>query len=61
MIPPEAQLTAGPGEVPAWADIDAAFKPVLDRQMEIYAGCAEALPQAGRAWAHLDGANAYRP
>src|SRR5262249_49342239 len=37
-IPPDAQLTARHDEIPAWADTDEALKPVLRRQMEIYAG-----------------------
>ena len=41
VIPPEAELTARPGEIPAWADMDDALKPVLARQMEIYAAFLE--------------------
>jgi arylsulfatase A-like enzyme len=41
VIPPEAELTARPEEIPAWADMDEALKPVLARQMEIYAAFLE--------------------
>lgn len=35
--PPEAELTARPAEIPAWEDMDASLRPVLARQVEIYA------------------------
>jgi arylsulfatase A-like enzyme len=41
VIPPEAELTPRPEEVPAWTDMDDALKPVLARQMEIYAAFLE--------------------
>ena len=41
VIPPEAELTVRPAEVPAWDDMDDALKPVLARQMEVYAGFLE--------------------
>jgi arylsulfatase A-like enzyme len=41
VIPPDAELTPRPEEVPAWEDMDDAFKPVLARQMEIYAAFLE--------------------
>ena len=41
VIPPDAELTARPEEIPAWADMDVALKPVLARQMEIYAAFLE--------------------
>src|SRR6478752_6018930 len=41
VIPPEAELTARPAEVPAWDDMPDELKPVLARQMEIYAGFME--------------------
>jgi arylsulfatase A-like enzyme len=41
VIPPEAQLTARPAEIPAWDDMPADLKPVLARQMEVYAGFLE--------------------
>jgi arylsulfatase A-like enzyme len=40
-IPPDAELTARPQEIPAWDDMPDALKPVLARQMEIYAGFLE--------------------
>ena len=41
VIPPEAELTARPDEIPAWDDIPDDLKPVLARQMEVYAGFME--------------------
>jgi arylsulfatase A-like enzyme len=41
VIPPEAELTARPAEIPAWDDIPDELKPVLSRQMEVYAGFLE--------------------
>jgi arylsulfatase A-like enzyme len=41
VIPPEAELTARPKEIPAWDDIPDDLKPVLARQMEVYAGFLE--------------------
>ena len=41
VIPPEAELTARPDEIPAWDDIPDDLKPVLSRQMEVYAGFLE--------------------
>ena len=41
VIPPDAELTARPDEIPAWDDIPADLKPVLARQMEVYAGFLE--------------------
>jgi arylsulfatase A-like enzyme len=41
VIPPEAELTARPAEVPAWDDMPDGLKPVLARQMEVYAGFLE--------------------
>ena len=41
VIPPEAELTARPAEIPAWDDMPDALKPVLARQMEVYAGFLE--------------------
>ncbi len=38
VIPADAQLTDRPPEIPAWEDIDDDLKPVLARQMEVYAG-----------------------
>jgi len=41
VVPPETELTARPDEIPAWADMPDELKPVLARQMEIYAGFLE--------------------
>ena len=41
VIPADAELTARPAEVPAWDDMPEDLKPVLARQMEIYAGFLE--------------------
>jgi arylsulfatase A-like enzyme len=41
VIPKTATLTPRPDEIPAWDTIDAKLKPVLVRQMEIYAGFLE--------------------
>ena len=41
VIPPEADLTARPEEIPAWEAIPDDLKPVLSRQMEVYAGFLE--------------------
>jgi arylsulfatase A-like enzyme len=41
VIPPDCQLTARHKEIPAWEEMPAALKPVLTRQMEIYAGFLE--------------------
>jgi arylsulfatase A-like enzyme len=37
----DADLTKRPGEIPAWDDMDPALKPVLERQMEVYAAFME--------------------
>ncbi len=41
VIPPDAELTARPDDIPAWDAMPAALKPVLARQMEVYAGFLE--------------------
>jgi arylsulfatase A-like enzyme len=41
VIPPDAELTAQPEEIPAWDDMADDLKPVLARQMEVYAGFLE--------------------
>ena len=41
VIPPEAELTDRPEEIPAWEDMPDDLKPVLARQMEVYAGFME--------------------
>jgi arylsulfatase A-like enzyme len=38
VIPDDADLTPRNAEMPAWDDMDAELKPILERQMEIYAG-----------------------
>jgi arylsulfatase len=41
VIPPDCDLTARPDELPAWDDMPDELKPVLSRQMEVYAGFLE--------------------
>ena len=41
VIPADAELTARPAEIPAWDDMPDDLKPVLARQMEVYAGFLE--------------------
>jgi arylsulfatase len=41
VIPPDAELTKRPDQIAAWDDIDDDLKPVLARQMEVYAGFLE--------------------
>ena len=41
VIPEDAELTARHDEIPAWEDMPEELKPVLARQMEIYAGFME--------------------
>jgi arylsulfatase A-like enzyme len=41
IIPADAELTARPEEIPAWDDMPDDLKPVLARQMEVYAGFLE--------------------
>ena len=41
VIPAEAELTARHDEIPAWDDMSAELKPVLEREMEVYAGFLE--------------------
>ena len=41
VIPQDCQLTARHKEIPAWDEMPAALKPVLIRQMEVYAGFME--------------------
>jgi arylsulfatase len=41
VVPPETELTARPDEIPSWDDIPDDLKPVLSRQMEVYAGFME--------------------
>jgi arylsulfatase A-like enzyme len=46
VIAKDAQLTARPAEIPAWDSVDPAMKPVLAREMEIYAGFLEQVDHA---------------
>jgi len=41
VIPPDAVLTPRDAEIPAWDDMDPALKPVLEREMEVYAAFLE--------------------
>jgi arylsulfatase A-like enzyme len=41
VIPQDAELTARPAEIPAWDDMPEELKPVLARQMEVFAGFLE--------------------
>ena len=41
VVPDDAELTERPAEIPAWDEIDDDLKPVLSRQMEVYAGFME--------------------
>ena len=41
VVPADAELTARPAEIPSWDDMPEALKPVLARQMEVYAGFME--------------------
>jgi arylsulfatase A-like enzyme len=41
VIGPDAELTPRHAEIPAWDDMDPALKPVLEREMEVYAGFME--------------------
>ncbi|MBM4465791.1 MAG: arylsulfatase [Chloroflexi bacterium] len=41
VTPPDAELTKRPPEIPAWDEMPAEMKPVLARQMEVYAGFLE--------------------
>jgi arylsulfatase A-like enzyme len=41
VVPPETELTGRHDEIPAWDDMPEELKPVLSRQMEVYAGFLE--------------------
>jgi arylsulfatase A-like enzyme len=59
VAPRTCELTPRPKSIPAWDDMPAELKPVLRRQMEIYAGYLEfADYQVGRLVAALDGLDA---
>ncbi|HEY1883128.1 MAG TPA: arylsulfatase [Candidatus Cybelea sp.] len=55
VIPEDAELTKRHAEIPAWDEMPADLKPVLARQMEIYAGFLEQVDHhAGRLFHTLD-------
>jgi arylsulfatase len=41
IVPADARLTTRHAEIPAWDDVDPEMKPVLAKQMEVYAGFLE--------------------
>ncbi len=41
VVPPETELSARPDEVPAWDEMPEAMRPILARQMEVFAGFLE--------------------
>lgn len=41
VIPPDAELTPRHAEILAWDDMDPKLKPVLEREMEVYAAFLE--------------------
>jgi arylsulfatase len=41
VVGPDSDLTVRPAEIPAWDDMDPALKPVLEREMEVYAAFME--------------------
>jgi arylsulfatase len=41
VVPQNAELTKRPKEIPAWDEVDPKMKPILARQMEVYAGFLE--------------------
>jgi arylsulfatase len=41
IVPENAELTARPKEIPSWQAVDEALKPILSRQMEVYAAFLE--------------------
>lgn len=45
VIPADCELTARPEEIPAWDEMEDRLKPVLAREMEIYAGFLEHVDQ----------------
>jgi arylsulfatase A-like enzyme len=55
VVPADAELTARPAEIPAWDDMPDDLKPVLARQMEVYAAFMEHTDaQVGRVIAALE-------
>ncbi|OPZ31313.1 MAG: Arylsulfatase [Lentisphaerae bacterium ADurb.BinA184] len=54
VVPPDAELTKRPKEIPAWDEMDPKLRPVLAREMEVYAGfMAHTDCQVGRLVAAL--------
>jgi arylsulfatase A-like enzyme len=41
VVPPEAELTPRPPQIPGWEDMPVEMRPILARQMEVYAGFLE--------------------
>jgi arylsulfatase A-like enzyme len=55
VVPKHCRLSPRPKEVPAWSEMPEAFKPVLRRQMEVYAGFLEYTDhQIGRLFETLE-------
>jgi arylsulfatase len=55
VVPQDCQLSARPKDVPGWDDMPEAFKPVLRREMEVYAGFLEYTDhQVGRIFDFLE-------
>ena len=55
VVPKDCRLSPRPKEVPAWSEMPEAFKPVLRRQMEVYAGFLEYTDhQIGRLFETLE-------
>ncbi|HRI03196.1 MAG TPA: arylsulfatase [Pyrinomonadaceae bacterium] len=55
VIPADCQLSARPAEVPSWDEMPENFKPVLRREMEVYAGYMEYTDyHVGRLFEGLD-------
>ena len=55
IVPPDAELTRRHAEIPAWDEVPDEMKPVLARQMEVYAGFLEHTDhQVGRIIDFLD-------
>lgn len=55
VIGPEAELTPRHAEIPAWDDMDPRLKPVLEREMEVYAAFLEHTDyQVGRVISALE-------
>jgi arylsulfatase A-like enzyme len=58
VIPPDCELTKRPAEIPAWSETEERLRPVLARQMEIYAAFLEhADHHVGRVIASLKDLN----